>query len=104
MSIFDIKMIPKDKEEMTKFKNFMDWNSFNFGPHTGKIIYMNYHDPDVHIYLPYYVQGGQAHPMSYLKKGVQNQAKFSLNELSYDAVIVFWTQDTVTKYDEKNKK
>lgn len=105
MPEFDLKLIPKDKADLTKFKNFHPVGSVSFNDFNGKVVYLNANHPDSHIYQPYFIRGGTAHTLSY-----SNDSKldikyplFTLQELSYDDTILYYTQDDIDKIEAAKK-
>lgn len=100
-NVFNLKAIPKDKPEPSKFTEYYDWGKVSLKTFEGKIIFMNYLFPGKHIYRPYYVNNGNAHPMSFNKNSNWEQPFFTLSELNYTDVIMFWTIEQAEK--EKTK-
>ena len=56
MAEFDMKLIPKDKSDLTKFKNFQMGITCPFDELNGKVVYCNFDNPDSNIYSPYFVK------------------------------------------------
>ena len=98
---FNVKITPR--KLISDFINYHEWKQVNVGDFSGRIVYMNYHHPGHHIYSAYYVANDTAHPLNYSKNGVLNNIKFSLNELSDDSIIIFWTQEDVNKKEAADK-
>jgi len=91
---FQINVVPKNKDEITSYKNFMTSNSFKFKDNEGKVVYTNFHYPGKHIYTPYYVTGEKAVPLLYNNKDNYRETPiFSLQELSYEDIIIFYTPE-----------
>ncbi len=97
MNEFSMKLAPKDKEEITKFKNFYSIKTSTFKKYAGKIIYTNHEYPDQYIFRAYFVVGGTGHPISYSPSGSMNKEhpSFSLQELDYEDVIIFYEKDDI---------
>jgi len=98
---FNVKIAPK--KPVSDFVNFHEWKLVSVSDFSGKIVYMNYHHPGHHIYSAYYVSNDTAHPLTYSKNGLINNIKLSLNELSDDAIIIFWTQKDVNDKEAAEK-
>src|ERR1041384_4321820 len=91
---FSINVIPKNKDEITNYKNFMSSSVFKFKTCEGKIVYTNFLYPGKHIYTPYYVYGDTASPLLYMDdKNNREKPMFSIQDLNYDDVIVFYTPE-----------
>ena len=89
---FSINVVPKSKEEITNYKNFVVAANFKFKDNEGKILYTNFHYPGKHIYTPYYVTGEKAVPLLYNSKDNYRETPvFSLQELTYEDTIIFYT-------------
>jgi hypothetical protein len=104
MSHFDLKLIPKAREEITKYVNFMPADLINFKDHCGKIIYINTGYPGKHIYSAYYVTGSSANVLSFEEDGKKELPAFTIDELSFTDVIGFYTVDKWKEYTERVKK
>lgn len=96
-----MKLIPKDKADLTKFRNFHSWASCQFEQFNGQIVYMNSKNPDTHIYQPYYMRAGTAHPLTYSTKTLTERSVplFTLQELQYEDNIIFYTAADVEKME-----
>lgn len=91
---FSINVVPKSKDEITNYKNFISSTAFRFKDHEGKIVYTNFLYPGKHIYTPYYVYGSSASPLVYMDdKNNREKPIFSIQDLNYEDVIVFYTSD-----------
>lgn len=104
MSNFDLKLIPKAKEEITKYVNFMPAESLRLKDFSGKIIYINTGHPGKHIYSPYYVYGDTATLLSFEHKDKKQAPAFTIDELKFEDVIGFYTIEEWDKYCEERKK
>lgn len=106
MPEFDMKLIPKDKADLTKFRNFHSWASCQFEQFNGQIVYMNSKNPDTHIYQPYYMRAGTAHPLTYATKTLTERSVplFTLQELQYEDNIIFYTAADVEKMEANRAK
>lgn len=99
MAEFDMKLIPKDKADLTKFINFQIVESSDFKKLNGKIVYLNANNPDTHIYEPYFMSGAMAHLLSYpLKDSPKSKTPLiTLQELQYEDHIIFYTHEDIEK-------
>jgi hypothetical protein len=108
MSGFNMKYTPKDKEEITKFKNFYEFDNVSFSQFDGKIIYMNTSQyAGKHIYEPYFVVGDTAKALIFETDLLEvKRPLFTLQDLSYDDIIVYFSVESwKRKIDQiKNKK
>lgn len=95
MKEFELKITPRSKEEITNFKNFQTYNTFSFKANTGKIVFLNASYPGRHIYQPYYVVDTTGYPLRYKVGDESIHPMLSLQELAYDDIIVFYTQDDI---------
>ena len=104
MSTFNVKLAPKSNNS-TDFPNFTTWDLAELKLYNNRIVYMNYSNPGTHIYSAYYIKSGTAHPVRYIKTNEYNTAFFSLNEMSKEDIIIFWSEEDGNKYDaaKKNK-
>ena len=96
-----MKLVPKDKADLTKFRNFHNWSSCKFDDFNGQIVFMNSNNPDTHIYQPYFMKGGTAYPLTYPNKALVDRSTplFTLQELTYEDNIVFYTSADVEKME-----
>lgn len=101
ITTFNLKAVPRDKPEISKFTQYYDWGTVKLKDFEGKIIFMNFNFPGKHIYRPYYVNNSEAHPMSFNKKQNWEPAWFTLNELNYSDVIIHWTVEQAEKEKQK---
>lgn len=101
MSNFEIKIIPKDKVELSKFINFKLFKGITFKQFKGKIVYINQLHPDKHIYQACYSDGSEScYPLKYYKGKDDDKwmnPLFTLDELSYEDHIVFCTSEDIKK-------
>lgn len=103
MPEFDMKLVPKDKADLTKFKNFHNLNGCSFDQFNGQIVYLNAGNPDTHIYRPYYMSGGIAHPLFYGSIGDKKSPMLTLQELNYEDNIIFYTHADVERLEQQKK-
>jgi len=103
MPEFDMKLVPKDKSDLTKFRNFYTFGGISFDQFNGKIVYLNAQNPDSHIYRPYYMMGGTAHPLIYGTMADRKTPMLTLQELTYDDNIIFYTHADIEKLEAQKK-
>ena len=67
---------------------------------------MNSKNPDTHIYQPYFMRAGTAHPLSYTTKTLTERyiPLFTLQELKYEDNIIFYTAADVEKMKANGTK
>jgi len=106
MPEFDMKLVPKDKSDLTKFRNFYTFGGVSFDQFNGQIVYMNSKNPDIHIYQPHYMRAGTAHPLTYATKTLTERSVplFTLQELQYEDNIIFYTAADVEKMEANRAK
>ncbi len=103
---FDLKLTPKDKEEITKFVNFVMQENAKYDFYNGKIVYINALNPGKHIYKAYYMDNGTGKPLSYAPGSDVYKKEFplfTLQDLHYDDIIIFNTLEDVRKREEQDK-
>lgn len=98
-----MKLVPKDKADLTKFKNFYTLGGVSFDKFNGQIVYLNANNPDSHIYRPYYMMGGTAHPLSYGGIQERKHPMLTLQELNYDDNIIYYTHEDVERLEAQKK-
>jgi len=95
MAGFEIKVTPRNKEEISNYKNFFFFKNCDFHNHSGRVIYMNANFPDRHLYQAFYIKGNMAKLMWFnTGVGVQVEAPMlTLQELSYEDVIIYYNEE-----------
>lgn len=104
MANFDLKLVPKAKEEITKYINFVPAQQLSFKGNEGKIIYINSGYPGKHIYSPYFVYAGTACVLSYDHNNKREVPGFTIDELKFDDIIGFYTVEEWEKYVDSKRK
>lgn len=105
MSTFDLKLVPKAKEEITKYVNFTSGKLLDFSKYEGKIVYINAGFPGKHIYSAYYVNNKSASVLVYQGEGEKKETPvFTIDELDFNDPIGFYTVEEWEKYKEDAKK
>lgn len=105
---FNLKLSIKNKD-IGDFKNLCLFSGSDFSTMNGKIVYINSKYPDKHIYTPYFMKNNTGYPLSYESPSsgyiVDREIPlFTLQDLSLEDYIVFYTSEDIKKIEEKKNQ